>query len=58
MVVCEYLPQKEDPNCTRITVAGGHIKYPGDFGTSTGSLDLVKMIIHCVLKTQCSLRML
>ena len=49
MVVCEYRPKKEDPNCTRITLAGGHIKYPGDLGTPTGSLDLVKTIINSVL---------
>ena len=49
MVVCEYRPQKEEPNRTRITLVGGHIKYPGDLGTPTGSLDLVKMIINSVL---------
>ena len=30
-------------------MAGGHIKYPGDLGTPTGSLDLVKMIINSAL---------
>ena len=30
-------------------MAGGHIKYPGDLGTPTGSLNLVKMIINSVL---------
>ena len=49
IVVCEYCPQKEDPNRTRITLAGGHIKYPGDLGTLTGSLELVKIIINSVL---------
>ena len=49
MVVFEYRPQKEDPNLTRITWAGGHIKYPGDLGIPTGSLDLVKMIIKSVI---------
>ena len=46
MVVCEYRPQKEDPNLTHITLEGVHIKYPGDQGTPAGSLDLVKMIIR------------
>ena len=49
MVVCEYRPQKEDLNLTRITLAGGQIKYTGDLGTPTGSLELVKMIINSVL---------
>jgi len=49
MVVCEVRPQKADPDRTRITVAGGHIIYPGDVGTPTGSLDLVKLMINSVL---------
>ena len=49
MVVCEVKPHKEDPNCTRITVTGSQIFYPGDVGTPTGSLDLVKLIINSVL---------
>ena len=55
MLVCEYRPQKEDPNRTHITVAGGHIKYPGDLGTPTGSLELVKIIINSVL-SRCNAR--
>ena len=49
MVVCEVFPQKEDPQRTCIIIAGNHIYYPGDFGTPTGSLELVKMIINSVL---------
>ena len=49
MVVFEYRPQKEYPNRTRITLAGGHIKYTGDLGTPIGSLDLVKMMINSVI---------
>ena len=49
MVVCEYRPKKEYPNRTRITLAGGHIQYPENLGTPTGSLDLVKMIINSVI---------
>ena len=49
MVVCMVKPDKEDPNYTHITVAGSQIRYPGDVGTSTGSLDLVKLIFNSVL---------
>ena len=49
MVVCEIKPHKEDPNRTRITVTGSQMCYPGDLGTPTGSLDLVKLIINSVL---------
>ena len=34
MIVCKVKPHKEDPNRTRITVAGIQIYYPGDVGTS------------------------
>ena len=49
MVVCEVKPHKEYPSSMRITVAGSQIFYPGDVGTPTGSLDLVKLIINSVL---------
>ena len=49
MVVYEVRPQKEDPNCTRITVDVSCIYYPGNIGTPTGSLDLVKLVINSVL---------
>ena len=49
IVVCEYRLQKEYPNHTLITLAGGHIKYPRDLGTPTGSLYLVKTIINSVI---------
>ena len=49
MVVCEVRPQKEYSNRTHITVYGSRICYPVVIGTPTGSLDLVKIIIHSVL---------
>ena len=55
MVVCEVKPHKEDPNRTRINVAGSQICYPRDVGTPTGSLNLVKLIINSVL-LRCNMR--
>ena len=49
MVVCEVKTHKEDPNRTRITVAGSQICYTRDVGTPTGSLDFVNLIINSVL---------
>ena len=49
MVVCEVLPQKEDPNHTCITVASIRICYPGNVGTPTGYLSLVDLIINSFL---------
>jgi len=50
-VVCEVRPQKDDPNRTRITIGGNRICYPGDTGTKTGSLELVKLMLNDVLST-------
>ena len=49
MVVCEVKPHKEDPNWTCITVTGSKICYPGDVGTPTVSLEIIKLIINSVL---------
>ena len=47
--MCTFRPNKSDPNRTRITIAGQNITYPGDVGTRTASLDLIKLLINSVL---------
>ena len=47
--VCKYRPQKEDPYHTRITIGGNRICYPGEVGTPTVSLEIVKLVINSVL---------
>jgi hypothetical protein len=49
MVVCEVRPDKDDPNRTRITIGGNCICFPGDVGTNTASLELVKLLLNSVL---------
>ena len=51
-VVCEYRLDKDEPNRTRITIAGDHILVPFDVSTPTGSLELVKLVINSVLSRQ------
>ena len=48
-VVCEIRADKDDPNRTRITIAGGRIVYHDDVATRTGGLELVKLVINSVL---------
>ena len=48
-VVWEYRAQKEYHNQTRITIGENQICYPGDVGTPTGSLELVKLVINSIL---------
>ncbi len=49
MVACKVRPEKDDPDCTRITIGGNRICYPGDVGTNTASLELVKLLLNSVL---------
>ncbi len=49
MVVCEVRPEKDDPDRTRITIGGNRICYPGDVGTKTALLELVKLLLNSVL---------
>lgn len=48
-VVCLIRPNKADPNRTRITIGDNRICYPGDVGTPTGSLELVKLMVNSVV---------
>eukprot|EP00804_Cyclotella_cryptica_P003940 CCRYP_020905-RB/>CCRYP_020905-RB protein AED:0.37 eAED:0.37 QI:0/-1/0/1/-1/0/1/0/231 len=48
-VVCKVRPEKDDPDRTCITIGGNRICYPGDVGTRTDPLELVKLMINSVL---------
>jgi hypothetical protein len=48
-VVCKVCPEKYDPDRTRITIGGNRICYPGNVGTNTASLELVKLLLNSVL---------
>jgi hypothetical protein len=49
MAVCGVHPDKDDPNCTQITIGGNRICYPGNVGTNTASLELLKLLLNSVL---------
>ncbi len=49
MVVCEARLDKDDPNHTRITIGDNCICYPGNVGTNTASLKLLKLLLNSVL---------
>jgi hypothetical protein len=53
-VVCKVQPEKGDnADRTRITIGGNNITYPGDVGTPTSSIELVKLLVNSVL-SQCN----
>ncbi len=49
MVICEVCPEKDDPDRSLITIGGNRICYPGNVGTNTALLELVKLPLNSVL---------
>ena len=50
-IVCNERPEKDDPNRVRVTAAGNRINYPGDCGTLTANLLMVKLLLVSVVST-------
>ena len=50
-IVVDYRPQKTDPNCTRLTVGGNLINFPGNFSTPTADLTTAKLVINITIST-------
>ena len=50
-IVVDYCPQKEDPNCARITAGGNLIKYPDELTTRTADLCATIFLWNSVLST-------
>jgi hypothetical protein len=48
-VVVNHRPQKEDPNCIRITAGGTLINYPGKLTTRTADITTAKLHWNSVL---------
>ena len=49
--VCSVRPQKAEPDRTRLTVGGNCINYPGEVGTPTADMLLVKYMLNTVIST-------
>ena len=49
--VCELKPNKAEVHRTRLTVGGDKVHYPGDVGTPTADLTLVKIHANSVIST-------
>ena len=50
-VVCELCPPEKEVECTRITVRGNLIPYPGPVTTKTVDLTMVKCLLNSVVST-------
>ena len=49
--VCELKPNKAEIHRTRLTVGGDKVHYPGDVGTPTADLTLVKIHVNSIIST-------
>ena len=49
---CSFKPNKEEKERTRLTAGGDRINYPGDTGTPTTDMTLVKIIMNSVISTK------
>ena len=50
--VCTVQPKKAEPNCTRFTVGGDRIYYPGKVATPTADMLVTKMLFNSVISTR------
>ena len=50
--VCNERPQKKEVNRTRLTAGGNRINYPGEVGTPTAEMALVKVMWNSVISTR------
>ena len=51
IVGVDYRPEKSNPYCTRLTVGGDRVRYPGDSGTPTVDFTTLKIILNCIVST-------
>ena len=50
-IVCDYRPQKAEPERTRLTVGGNLVDYPFDVSTDTSDLTTAKLVINSTIST-------
>jgi len=49
---CDLRPHKKETHRTRLTMGGDRINYPGDVGTPTADMTLVKIFFNSVISTK------
>eukprot|EP00957_Ditylum_brightwellii_P095187 7249652-Ditylum_brightwellii.AAC.1 len=51
-IVCNYRPQKEDPNCVKLNVGGNCVEYLFDVSKPTADLVTAKLLMNSVISTE------
>ena len=49
--VCDYRPQKEEKERTRITVGGDRLDYQGEVSTKTAGFTTIKLLLNSVVSS-------
>ena len=50
--LCTVRPEKNKPNCTRFTVGGDRINYPGEVATPTSDMLVAKILFNSFISTR------
>ena len=50
-IIVDYIPKKEEPHKTRLTVGGNFIVYAGDVSTPTAEITTDNIIINGIIST-------
>ena len=50
-IIVSHMPEKSDPNRTRLKVRGDRVNYPGKCGTPTTDLLAVKLLLKSTIST-------
>ncbi len=48
---CNFKPNKDEKECTRLTAGGNRINYPNDCSTLTADMTLFKILVNSVIST-------
>jgi hypothetical protein len=51
-ICANYRPKKDDPNRSRLTIGGDRLNVPGDCGTPTVDMVMVKLHLNSVISTK------
>ena len=49
--ICDYRPQKEEKERTRITVVGDRLNYQGEASTRTARLTTIKLLLNSMVSS-------
>jgi hypothetical protein len=49
---CDFKPNKTETHCTRLTAGRDRVNYPGNAGTPTADMTLLKILMNSIISTK------